>query len=143
MALLDTLSVHLVTARHQSAAASHARILIATADFRRAAGLREILLRRRYAVSIALDPAAVSRQLHSRTVDLLVVELGDPGLDGLAICRSLRAEGLTVAVIMLHAAAGVDELLAGFDAGADAFLRGWYSHAELLAQIDALTRRRA
>ena len=79
-----------------------------------------------------------------RTVpDLVVLDVAMPGMDGLQVCRRLRAKGLGVPVLLLTARDSVDDRVAGLDAGADDYLAKPFSVAELLARIRAVLRRRA
>jgi two-component system, OmpR family, response regulator MprA len=64
-----------------------------------------------------------------------------PGIDGLELCRRLRASGNTLPVLMLTARAEVDSRVAGLDAGADDYLPKPFALAELLARLRALLRR--
>src|SRR5213596_1917291 len=73
--------------------------------------------------------------------DALVLDVGLPDLDGLAVCRRLRAAGNRVPVLMLTARAAVAERVAGLDAGADDYLVKPFALDELLARLRALERR--
>ena len=73
--------------------------------------------------------------------DLLVLDVGLPGLDGLAVSRRLRAKGLAVPVLMLTARDSVPDRVAGLDAGADDYLVKPFATEELLARVRALLRR--
>jgi two-component system copper resistance phosphate regulon response regulator CusR len=73
--------------------------------------------------------------------DLLIVDVMLPGLDGLEVCRRLRAEGSAVPVLMLTALGRLDERVEGLDAGADDYLPKPYHFKELLARVRALLRR--
>lgn len=74
--------------------------------------------------------------------DVLVLDLGLPGLDGLAVCRALRERAdRHVPVLMLTARDGLDDKLDGFQAGADDYLVKPFAEAELLARCLALSRR--
>ncbi|MDH4340849.1 MAG: response regulator transcription factor, partial [Thermoleophilia bacterium] len=64
-----------------------------------------------------------------------------PGIDGLEVCRRLRADGNLVPVLMLTARAEVDSRVVGLDAGADDYLPKPFALAELLARLRALLRR--
>src|SRR3712207_1215563 len=66
-----------------------------------------------------------------------------PGADGMAVCRSLRERGHWAPVLMLTARDGIDDRVAGLDAGADDYLAKPFSFAELLARLRALGRRGA
>lgn len=73
--------------------------------------------------------------------DALVLDVLMPGIDGLEVCRRLRAEGNGLPVLMLTARAEVDSRVAGLDAGADDYLPKPFALAELLARLRALLRR--
>lgn len=74
--------------------------------------------------------------------DVLVLDLGLPGLDGLALCRRLRAESPRhVPVLMLTARDALPDRLAGFEAGTDDYLVKPFAGEELLARVRALARR--
>ena len=66
---------------------------------------------------------------------------GMPGLDGLAVCRRLRAKGLAMPVLLLTARDAVADRVAGLDAGADDYLVKPFATEELLARVRALLRR--
>jgi two-component system, OmpR family, response regulator MprA len=73
--------------------------------------------------------------------DLVVLDLGLPGMDGLEVCRRLRAEG-DVPILMLTARAETEDRVGGLDSGADDYLVKPFERSELLARIRALLRRR-
>ncbi|HUG55997.1 MAG TPA: response regulator transcription factor [Candidatus Limnocylindrales bacterium] len=73
--------------------------------------------------------------------DALLLDLGLPGLDGLEVCRRLRAGGNRVPVLMLTARAAVAERVEGLDAGADDYLVKPFALDELLARLRAFERR--
>jgi two-component system, OmpR family, response regulator MprA len=73
--------------------------------------------------------------------DAVVLDLGLPGLDGVEVCRRLRASGNQVPVLMLTARAAVRDRVEGLDAGADDYLVKPFALDELLARIRALGRR--
>jgi two-component system OmpR family response regulator len=73
--------------------------------------------------------------------DAIVLDVMLPGLDGFAVCRRLRADGVWSPVLMLTARDAVDDRVAGLDAGADDYLAKPFSFEELLARLRALTRR--
>jgi two-component system response regulator MprA len=73
--------------------------------------------------------------------DTVVLDLGLPGLDGVEVCRRLRASGNQVPVLMLTARAAVRDRVDGLDAGADDYLVKPFALDELLARIRALGRR--
>jgi two-component system response regulator MprA len=73
--------------------------------------------------------------------DLIVLDVGMDGLDGLAVCRRIRGKGLSLPVLMLTARDGVPDRVAGLDAGADDYLVKPFATDELLARVRALLRR--
>ena len=73
--------------------------------------------------------------------DAVVLDLGLPGIDGVEVCRRLRASGNQVPVLMLTARAAVRDRVEGLDAGADDYLVKPFALDELLARIRALGRR--
>ena len=73
--------------------------------------------------------------------DAVVLDLMLPGLDGVSVCRAWRENGVWTPVLMLTARAGVEDRVAGLDAGADDYLPKPFSFAELNARLRALTRR--
>jgi two-component system OmpR family response regulator len=73
--------------------------------------------------------------------DAIVLDVMLPGLDGFAVCRRLRTDGVWSPVLMLTARDAVDDRVTGLDAGADDYLAKPFSFEELLARLRALTRR--
>jgi two-component system OmpR family response regulator len=73
--------------------------------------------------------------------DAIVLDLMLPGLDGVSVCRRWRENGVWAPVLMLTARDGIEDRVAGLDAGADDYLRKPFSFAELLARLRALARR--
>jgi len=85
----------------------------------------------------ALEKAAVN------TYDLMVLDVMLPRIDGLEVCRSLRASGTNVPILLLTARRGVDDRITGLDCGADDYLTKPFDFGELLARVRALLRRGA
>ena len=73
--------------------------------------------------------------------DLVVLDLGLPGLDGVEVCRRLRAES-DVPILILTARTDLDDRVEGLDSGADDYLVKPFERQELLARMRALMRRR-
>ena len=117
------------------------RILIVEDDRKVRAALERGLREEHYAVdSCASGPEAVELAgLHP--YDLVVLDLMLPGLDGLAVCREFRRQGLWMPVLMLTARDTLKDKIAGLTEGADDYLTKPFSFEELLARIRALFRR--
>lgn len=117
------------------------RILLAEDDARLAqlvaAGLRDEC----YAVDVAADGEAALVQAAVNDYDALVLDVGLPRRDGLAVVRELRARGSRVPVLLLTARDAVRDRVAGLDAGADDYLTKPFAFDELLARLRALLRR--
>lgn len=95
-----------------------------------------------YRVDEASDGRLALQQVLSEPPDALVLDLGLPGLDGLALCQRLRAQAsAAVPVLMLTARDALPDRLAGFAAGTDDYLVKPFEPAELLARVAALLRR--
>lgn len=102
-----------------------------------AKGLRE----QTYAVDLAADGEAALYQASINDYDLILLDVNLPGKDGLEVCRELRANGMTVPVLMLTARDAVQDRVAGLDTGADDYLTKPYAFHELLARVRAILRR--
>jgi len=77
------------------------------------------------------------------TYDVLIVDRMLPGLDGLAIVKTIRGAGLKVPVLFLTAVDGIDDRVEGLEAGGDDYLVKPFAFAELSARVNALARRPA
>src|SRR5512132_3915187 len=104
--------------------------------------LRRALELEGYQVELAEDgETALERVASSAAPDAVILDVLMPGIDGLEVCRQLRADDNPVPVLMLTARAEVDSRVAGLDAGADDYLPKPFALAELLARLRALLRR--
>ncbi|MCU0618060.1 MAG: response regulator transcription factor [Gemmatimonadaceae bacterium] len=105
--------------------------------------LRAALTARGLLVQHAVDGRAALAMALAEPPDVLVLDLTLPGLDGLHVCRRLRAQAdRHIPVLMLTARDTLADKLAGFDAGADDYLIKPFATEELLARIHALAHRR-
>ena len=100
-------------------------------------GLRE----EQYRVDLAEDGLAAERMCADESYDVIVLDILLPGLDGFALCRRLRQDGVDTPVLMLTARDAVPDRIQGLDAGADDYLVKPFAFDELLARLRALTRR--
>jgi two-component system, OmpR family, response regulator MprA len=92
-------------------------------------------------VTTAQDGREAIRTLAVASPDAVVLDVLMPGLDGLEVCRRMRAAGDRTPVLMLTARAEVSERVAGLEAGADDYLAKPFAREELLARLRALLRR--
>ena len=96
-----------------------------------------------YEVSSVGDGGAALAAIERSVPDVLVLDVGLPGLDGLTVCRRLRDKGLALPILVLTARDAVADRVAGLDAGADDYLVKPFAAEELLARVRALLRRGA
>jgi two-component system response regulator MprA len=87
------------------------------------------------------DGGAALAAIERSAPDAVVLDIAMPGLDGLAVCRRLRAKGLALPVLLLTARDAVEERVAGLEAGADDYLVKPFAVEELAARLRALLRR--
>jgi DNA-binding response OmpR family regulator len=96
-----------------------------------------------HSVSEAADGAAALDAMRARPADLVVLDLMMPGLDGLEVCRRLRAGGDDVPVIMLTALGSEQDRVIGLELGADDYVTKPFSPRELVLRVDSILRRTA
>jgi len=117
-------------------------VLLAEDDSAISEPLSRALQREGYEVLVCRDGPATLEAALSGTVGLVVLDLGLPGMDGLEVCRRMRAERSTVPVLVLTARTDEVDFVVGLDAGADDYVGKPFRLAELLARVRALLRRR-
>ncbi|NYE45317.1 two-component system response regulator MprA [Spinactinospora alkalitolerans] len=122
---------------------SSSRVLVADDDRAIRESLERALQLEGYEVRTAADGVQTLAAVHQEPVDLLVLDVMMPGVDGLGVCRVLRAEGNRTPVLMLTARVETPDRVAGLDAGADDYLPKPFELDELLARLRALLRRSA
>ena len=91
-----------------------------------------------YEVSLAPDGAAALATIRAERPDVAIVDLMMPNIDGLTVCRVLRAERDRLPILMLTARTETTDRVAGLDAGADDYLAKPFELPELLARLRAL-----
>ena len=94
-----------------------------------------------YQVTEVADGLAALASETARANDLLVLDLMMPGMDGLELCKTLRARGCSTPILMLTAKSTELDRVLGLELGADDYLTKPFSLAELLARVKALLRR--
>jgi two-component system, OmpR family, response regulator MprA len=105
------------------------------------AALERALRIERYDVCLAGDGAEALALLADGSPDAIVLDVAMPRVDGLEVCRRLRAAGDRTPVLMLTARDSIDDRVAGLDAGADDYLVKPFALRELQARLRALLRR--
>jgi two-component system response regulator MprA len=116
------------------------RILVVEDDARLAATLERVLVAEGHVVERVGDGLEALRRAREQPFDLVVLDIMLPSLDGVSVCRRLRATA-QVPVLMLTALGGTNERVRGLDAGADDYLVKPFAYEELLARVRALLRR--
>ena len=117
------------------------RVLVVEDDAEIADVLRRSLRQEGYEVKTSADGVEALDVATGFVPDLVVLDLGLPRLDGVEVCKRLRAEG-DVPILMLTARAETEDRVSGLDSGADDYLVKPFERQELLARIRALLRRR-
>ncbi|MFI8998546.1 response regulator transcription factor [Streptomyces sp. NPDC053542] len=117
-----------------------ARILVAEDDVKQARLIRLYLEREGNEVQVVGDGRAAVDRARSSRPDLIVLDVMMPNVDGLDVCRILRAES-QVPILLLTARTTEEDMLLGLDLGADDYMTKPYSPRELTARVRALLRR--
>lgn len=118
-------------------------ILVVEDDDQIAAPLIRTLEREDHVVERVAAGLDALERLSAGGVDLVLLDLGLPDVDGLEVCRRARADGFTGGVMILTARGGELDRVVGLDVGADDYLAKPFALAELLARVRALLRRTA
>lgn len=116
------------------------QVLVVEDDERIASMLRRGLIFEGYDVVVAHTGTAALEKARERMPDMVVLDLMLPEMNGIEVCRRLRAAG-DVPILMLTAKESVPDRVTGLDAGADDYMVKPFAFEELLARIRALMRR--
>jgi two-component system response regulator QseB len=116
------------------------RILIVEDEVRLASFLEKGLRSSGFATTVVGDGAAAGAVVTDEDFDLVILDLGLPGKDGLAVLRDLRREGRRVPVIVLTARSDPHDRVTGLEAGADDYLAKPFHFEELVARVRARLR---
>ena len=117
------------------------RVLLVEDEQRIADFVRKGLSEQGYAVDVACDGDEAIAWAEAAEFDVIVLDLMLPVRDGIDVCRALRARGLRTPILMLTARDAVEDRVRGLNSGADDYLVKPFAFAELLARLQALTRR--
>ncbi len=119
------------------------KILVVEDDDLISDAIVEYLSDQHYAVEAAYDGQSAWDLLEVFTYDLIVLDVMLPKMDGIALCRKLRNQGMDIPILMLTARDTLENKIEGLDAGADDYLVKPFELEELSARIRALLRRGA
>jgi DNA-binding response OmpR family regulator len=117
------------------------RLLVVEDEADLAHALAKGLRRQGYAVDLAFDGMQGLELAEVNDYDLLILDLNLPEMDGLEVCRSLRAGQLSMLILILTARGQPNQRIAGLDLGADDYLVKPFHFGELTARVRALLRR--
>ncbi len=117
------------------------RILVVEDEAKIANLLKRGLVEEGYDVDLAADGTEGLTLALGRSYDLLVLDIGLPELDGMDVCRQLRAKGRLTPIIFLTARDSVHDKVLGLDLGADDYLTKPFAFEELLARVRSLLRK--
>jgi two-component system OmpR family response regulator len=117
------------------------RVLVVEDNAPVAEAIRAMLEARKYAANVVSDGEAGLDHLLRRCYDAAIVDVGLPGMDGFALARSARADGVQTPILMLTARDAVEDRVAGLNCGADDYLVKPFVEEELIARIGAILRR--
>lgn len=94
-----------------------------------------------FEVNVAFDGAMGEKLASKGDYDCIILDIIIPGMNGLEVCRKIRQKNIDTPLLMLTALGTTDDKLEGFDAGADDYLVKPFDFKELIARINALTKR--
>jgi two-component system response regulator RegX3 len=118
-----------------------ARILVVEDDPAILRGLQDVLVFNGYGAAGAADGGQGLQTALAQDFDLVLLDVMLPTLDGFTLCRRLRARKPGLAVIMLTARGAEEDVVAGFQAGADDYVPKPFSLRELMVRVEAVLRR--
>ena len=117
------------------------RILITEDEKDLAEALARGMRQQGYAADIAYDGEEALVMAEVNDYDLIILDLNLPKIDGVEVCRRIRASGSPVGILMLTARSGLDDRVDGLDQGADDYMVKPFHFPELLARVRAILRR--
>ncbi len=118
-------------------------ILLIEDQVKLATNIKKYLEAERFAVSVEHDGNAGLEKAMTLAVDVIILDVNLPGLDGFAICSMLREQKRNVPILMLTARTKQEEVIYGLNMGADDYLKKPFDLDELLARVRALMRRKS
>lgn len=116
-------------------------ILLVEDDNHLGEAIRHALVQQSYAVTWLRDGKEAARALRDRSSDLVLLDLGLPGMDGMDVILEARRDGVTTPILVMTARDALETRIRGLDIGADDYLVKPFHVGELVARIRSLTRR--
>lgn len=117
------------------------RILVVEDDTQVAKQVVKVIEHAKYVADSVSDSDLVAEKVATNSYDLILLDIGLPGKDGLTLCKELRADGCSLPIIMLTAHNTEIDKVAGLNAGADDYIAKPFGPEELMARIRAVLRR--
>jgi len=117
------------------------RILVVEDNLPIARAVQTMLEAQKFAANVVADGEAALDHLLRQSYDAAIVDVGLPGMDGFAVARKARAEGVQTPILMLTARDAVEDRVQGLDCGADDYLVKPFVEEELIARLRAVLRR--
>ncbi|MEN3280019.1 MAG: two-component system, OmpR family, response regulator, partial [Solirubrobacteraceae bacterium] len=117
------------------------RLLVIEDDMRIASMIRDALREEGMLADVALTGEDALWMAGATPYDVVILDIGLPGINGYETCRRLRGDGVRTPILMLTARDGVEERILGLDTGADDYLIKPFDFGELFARVRALARR--
>lgn len=121
----------------------HMRILLIEDEEKLRRNLKLFLVDQKYSVDEAENGEIALEKVIGDEYDCMIMDVGLPDIDGLALCSTIREENITTPILLLTARDTTEDKVKGLDAGADDYLTKPFSLDELLARIRALMRRQS
>lgn len=119
-----------------------ANLLVIEDEKKIADSLQQGLEESGYMVRVAYDGTIGEKIFQQQDIDLVLLDVNLPGINGLELCRRFRQKKSTVGILMLTTLSSLPDKIDGFNAGADDYLPKPFSFAELIVRIKALLRRK-
>lgn len=117
------------------------KILIIEDEPKTAQSIRQALEENRFEVDVAYDGHFGLRLAKENEYDIIISDVIIPYINGVELCKQLRNSGIQTPILLLTALGGTDDIVTGFDSGADDYLTKPFDFKELIARVKALLKR--